>query len=295
MELAEQLIEDIANFKAENGCDAAGNGLGSVNRDLSGRNGSSHARSNRSKRRCTTTIRSIAPSMIYAYAALKSGVPFANGAPNLTVDIPALTELAEQNRVPDLRQGFQDRADADENDHCAGPEIADARPATAGTRRTFSETATAKFSTIRRISKQKKNQSFRCSNTFFSPMFTRTSTKIFRTSSASTTTRRAAITKKAGTISIFSAGLAIQMQIKIDFLCRDSILAAPLVPRSGVVSGPCTAGRDERRPGMAFVLLQISANRTRAISRTRPLHSADEAKKHPPPSTRRRTDNAPGA
>ena len=34
---------------------------------------------------------SIAPSMIYAYAALKEGVPFANGAPNLTVDIPAMT------------------------------------------------------------------------------------------------------------------------------------------------------------------------------------------------------------
>ena len=42
----------------------------------------------------------IAPSMIYAYAALKLGVPFANGAPNLTVDIPALLELALQNRVP---------------------------------------------------------------------------------------------------------------------------------------------------------------------------------------------------
>jgi myo-inositol-1-phosphate synthase len=42
----------------------------------------------------------IAPSMIYAYAALKLGVPFANGAPNLTADIPALLELALQNRVP---------------------------------------------------------------------------------------------------------------------------------------------------------------------------------------------------
>jgi myo-inositol-1-phosphate synthase len=42
----------------------------------------------------------IAPSMIYAYAALKLGIPFANGAPNLTADIPALLELALQNRVP---------------------------------------------------------------------------------------------------------------------------------------------------------------------------------------------------
>ena len=41
----------------------------------------------------------IAPSMIYAYAAMQSGIPFANGAPNLTVDIPALTDLALQKGV----------------------------------------------------------------------------------------------------------------------------------------------------------------------------------------------------
>jgi len=42
----------------------------------------------------------IAPSMIYAYAALQSGVPFVNGAPNLTVDIPAMVELAKQHNLP---------------------------------------------------------------------------------------------------------------------------------------------------------------------------------------------------
>jgi myo-inositol-1-phosphate synthase len=42
----------------------------------------------------------IAPSMIYAYAALKIGVPFANGAPNLTCDIPALIELAKETNTP---------------------------------------------------------------------------------------------------------------------------------------------------------------------------------------------------
>ena len=54
----------------------------------------------------------IAPSQIYAYAALKCGVPYANGAPNLTVDTPALLELAKKNGVPDRRQGLQDRPDA---------------------------------------------------------------------------------------------------------------------------------------------------------------------------------------
>jgi myo-inositol-1-phosphate synthase len=42
----------------------------------------------------------IAPSQVYAYAALKMGVPFANGAPNLTVDIPAMLELARERQVP---------------------------------------------------------------------------------------------------------------------------------------------------------------------------------------------------
>jgi myo-inositol-1-phosphate synthase len=42
----------------------------------------------------------IAPSMVYAYAAISSGIPFANGAPNLTVDIPALVELAREKSVP---------------------------------------------------------------------------------------------------------------------------------------------------------------------------------------------------
>src|SRR3569833_3385856 len=42
----------------------------------------------------------ISPSMIYAYAAIKLGVPFMNGAPNLTCDIPALIDLAKQTGTP---------------------------------------------------------------------------------------------------------------------------------------------------------------------------------------------------
>ena len=49
----------------------------------------------------------IAPSMIYAYAALSEGVPFGNGAPNLTVDIPALLELANKNGVPVSGKDFK--------------------------------------------------------------------------------------------------------------------------------------------------------------------------------------------
>jgi myo-inositol-1-phosphate synthase len=49
----------------------------------------------------------IAPSMLYAWAAITSGVPFANGAPNLTVDIPAMQELARQHGVPICGKDFK--------------------------------------------------------------------------------------------------------------------------------------------------------------------------------------------
>jgi myo-inositol-1-phosphate synthase len=49
----------------------------------------------------------ITPSMIYAYAALMSGIPFGNGAPNLTVDIPALLELATDKGVPVCGKDFK--------------------------------------------------------------------------------------------------------------------------------------------------------------------------------------------
>ena len=49
----------------------------------------------------------IAPSQIYAYAALKSGVPFANGAPNLTTDVPAPLELARERNLPVCGKDFK--------------------------------------------------------------------------------------------------------------------------------------------------------------------------------------------
>ncbi len=49
----------------------------------------------------------ISPSMIYAYASLQCGVPFANGAPNLCVDIPAMVELAREKCVPICGKDFK--------------------------------------------------------------------------------------------------------------------------------------------------------------------------------------------
>jgi myo-inositol-1-phosphate synthase len=49
----------------------------------------------------------IAPSMLYAYAALQEGIPFANGAPNLTVDVPALRDYAVERRIPISGKDFK--------------------------------------------------------------------------------------------------------------------------------------------------------------------------------------------
>jgi myo-inositol-1-phosphate synthase len=49
----------------------------------------------------------IAPSMLYAYAAMMEGVPFANGAPNLTADVPALLKLAHDKNIPICGKDFK--------------------------------------------------------------------------------------------------------------------------------------------------------------------------------------------
>ena len=99
MDLAEQLTEDIQTFRKKSG--AARLVMvwcGSTEAFLSP--GPVHHTLAAFEKGLRSNSPDIAPSMIYAYAALKLGVPYANGAPNLTVDIPALQELALKNHVP---------------------------------------------------------------------------------------------------------------------------------------------------------------------------------------------------
>ncbi|MCY7377625.1 MAG: inositol-3-phosphate synthase [Pyrinomonadaceae bacterium] len=106
MELAEQIIKDIADFKAEKGCDRLVI-VWAASTEIFLEIGDVHQTIEAFEKGLYDDDAGIAPSMIYAYAAIKSGVPFANGAPNLTVDIPALTKLAEQNGVPICGKDFK--------------------------------------------------------------------------------------------------------------------------------------------------------------------------------------------
>jgi myo-inositol-1-phosphate synthase len=69
--------------------------------------GAAHADVESFERAIDADDHAVAPSMLYAYAALLEGVPFANGAPNLTVDIPVLERLAVERRVPIAGKDFK--------------------------------------------------------------------------------------------------------------------------------------------------------------------------------------------
>ncbi|MCK5796343.1 MAG: inositol-3-phosphate synthase [Deltaproteobacteria bacterium] len=106
MALAEQLMEDIATFKKVNDCTRL-IVVWSASTEIYLEQGPIHESLEAFEAGLRTSDPAIAPSMIYAYAALKSGVPFANGAPNLTVDMPALRELAKANSLPIAGKDFK--------------------------------------------------------------------------------------------------------------------------------------------------------------------------------------------
>lgn len=106
LELAEQVMADIKNFKEANGLDRVvlvWCGSTEIYYEASAVHQSLAAFEEGLK----NDDKLIAPSMIYAYAALKLGVPFSNGAPNLTVDIPALIELAKLTKTPIAGKDFK--------------------------------------------------------------------------------------------------------------------------------------------------------------------------------------------
>ncbi len=107
-DMVEQLREDIRQFKAANDCArivvlwaASTEIYVPVNMDV--HDTLEHLETAMK----ANDTKNIAPSMCYAYAALKEGAPFIMGAPNTTVDLPAMWELAEQTRMPIAGKDFK--------------------------------------------------------------------------------------------------------------------------------------------------------------------------------------------
>ncbi|MDO8756521.1 MAG: inositol-3-phosphate synthase, partial [Elusimicrobiota bacterium] len=106
MDLAEQVMADIENFKTKNGCDRVVMlWCGSTERLPAP--SKCHEGLEAFEQGLRGSDPSIPPSMIYAYAAIKLGVAYGNGAPNLSADIPALVELAEETGSPICGKDFK--------------------------------------------------------------------------------------------------------------------------------------------------------------------------------------------
>jgi myo-inositol-1-phosphate synthase len=103
---AQMLIEDIQKFKAENDCDRVAM-IWCASTEVFMKPDPVHETIESFEKAMKENHHAIAPSMIYAYASIAAGVPFANGAPNLTVDIPAMIEFARQKGVPIAGKDFK--------------------------------------------------------------------------------------------------------------------------------------------------------------------------------------------
>ena len=169
----------------------------------------------------------ISPSQIYAYAALSLGVPFANGAPNLTVDAPALLELSKKNSAPVCGKDFK-------------------------TGQTFMKTVLAPAFKARMLGvkgwfstnilgnrdgevlddpesfKTKEESKLGSLDYIFQPeLYPDLYKNIFHKVRINYYPPRGDNKEGWDNIDIFG-WLGYPMQIKVDFLCRDSILAAPI-------------------------------------------------------------------
>jgi myo-inositol-1-phosphate synthase len=205
-EIAEQLREDIRRFKTENGCDRVVLvWCGSTEIFITP--GPQHQTIEAFEAALDANDEAIAPSMLYGYAAIMEGCAYANGAPNLAVDVPALVQLANDRGVAVSGKDFK-------------------------TGQTWIKTVLAPGLKARMLGlagwystnilgnrdgevlddpasfKTKESRSSRCCTPSCSPSSTRRCTRTSATSCASTTTRRAATTRKAGTTSTSSGGWA---------------------------------------------------------------------------------------
>ena len=105
-EQAEALRQDIRDFKAQNGCDRVVL-VWCASTEIYIKPGATHATMEAFEKAVDSNDETIAPSMLYAYAAILEGIPFANGAPNLSVDVPALLQLAIERGVPISGKDFK--------------------------------------------------------------------------------------------------------------------------------------------------------------------------------------------
>lgn len=105
-ELAQMVMDDIRRFKETNRCDRLVM-LWCGSTEIYIQESAVHANLEAFEEGLKKNDPDIPSSMIYAYAAIKMGIPYANGAPNLSADTVALEELAKQNKTPICGKDFK--------------------------------------------------------------------------------------------------------------------------------------------------------------------------------------------
>ena len=104
--LANELIKEIKDFKKDKNIDRLVM-IWCGSTEIFFKKGKVHQTLKSFENGLKSNHKDISPSMIYAYAAIKSGAAYANGAPNLSVDIPALTKLSISKKVPVAGKDFK--------------------------------------------------------------------------------------------------------------------------------------------------------------------------------------------
>ncbi|MFQ5451568.1 MAG: inositol-3-phosphate synthase [Nitrospinaceae bacterium] len=108
MELAEQLMKDIETFKEKNHLDRLVMcWCGSTETYQETEDHAAFQSLDAFEKALKDSLPIIPPSMIYAYAAIRMGVPYANGSPNLSGEVPALLELAARTKAPVAGKDFK--------------------------------------------------------------------------------------------------------------------------------------------------------------------------------------------
>jgi len=226
-ELADQIMEDIRKFKDANRCSRLVV-VWCASTEIFLKQHPVHENLAKFEAAMRANDPNIAPSMLYAYAALKLGIPFANGAPNLTVDTPALQELANSTGAPISGKDFKTGQTLMKTIIAPG-----LRSRLLGLNGWFSTNILGnrdgEVLDDPESFKTKEESKLGVLETILQPEINKELYGNFHHKVRINYYPPRGDNKEGwDNIDIFG-WLGYQMQIKIDFLCRDSILAAPLV------------------------------------------------------------------
>ena len=211
-DMTEQIREDIRRFKKETGVErvvvlwaASTEVYVPVNKDVH------YKLEDLEKAMKADDKEHVAPSMCYAYAALKEGCPFIMGAPNTTVDIPAMWELAEQTKMPIAGKDFKTGQTLVKSGFA--PILGNRDGLVLDEPANFRTKEVSKLSTLESILVADEQPDL------YTDYFHKVRINYYPPRNDN----------KEGWDNIDIFGwMNYPMQIKINFLCRDSILAAPL-------------------------------------------------------------------